>query len=225
MGCFRDLAGSTFDRWSVVGRSLLRGPRGEIMWLCRCACGVERDVLSANLTQGLSRSCGCLNKIGERSKTHGHTTGKKISPTYHSWAGMKARCSNPNNTHYKHYGLQGVSVCDRWNSFDNFFHDMGEKPKGTSIDRIDPSGNYEPNNCRWATPAEQANNKKNSRMITAFGQTMTLQQWANHAGVTHGALIFRIDKAGWPLEKALSTPSRGYGGRKPQNHPRAQAAW
>lgn len=215
MGKFKDLTGATFERWVVIKRSPLRDSRGGIMWFCRCECGTDRDVLGANLTKGISRSCGCLNMVGVRSKTHGHTTNRNISPTYHSWAGMKARCSNEKNTRYRSYGAQGVRVCDRWNLFENFLADMGVKPEGTSIDRIDPKGNYEPGNCRWSDSEKQANNKNNSRFITAFGRTQTLQQWANELGVTHGTLIFRIDKAGWPIEKALTTPSRGYGGRKP----------
>lgn len=215
MGAFRDISGQAYGYWTVLHKCDLRGPRGEIFWQCVCACGNRREVLGSNLLKGVSTSCGCTRDIGVRSKTHGHATNKGISPTYHSWAGMKARCTNPNNTHFQYYGAMGISVCERWMKFENFLSDMGEKPPGKSIDRVDPSGDYTPQNCRWADGKSQANNKNNSRLITALGQTLTLQQWAEKLGVTHGTIIFRIDKAGWPLEKALTTPSRGYGGRKP----------
>lgn len=150
----------------------------------------------------------------EKLRTHGHTIGRVISPTYHTWAGMKARCLNPSHAYFKNYGGRGIHVCDRWLSFENFLADMGEKPAGRSIDRIDSNGHYEPSNCRWATRAEQDENKRSSRLIVAFGRTQTLQQWADEIGITHGALIFRLDKANWPVERALTTPGRGYGGRK-----------
>lgn len=211
----RNLVGKSFGKWTVIDSSSKRGSRNEVYWLCRCECGTVRDVNEKNMTQGLSKSCGCTNAIGALNKSHGHAANHTISKTYHSWAGMKARCSNPKNSHYHIYGGKGIKVCERWHRFENFLADMGEKPTGASLDRIDPEKDYSPENCRWADAAQQANNKTNNRYITAFGETLTLSQWAERIGVTHGSLVFRIDKAGWPLEKALSTPGRGYGGRKP----------
>ena len=165
MGKFKDLTGIKVGKWTVICRSDRKGARGEVFWSCRCDCGTMRDVISGNLIKGISRSCGCSNEIGLRSKTHGHTTDRKISQTYHTWAGMKARCNNPKNSHYVHYGAVGVKVCERWICFENFLADMGEKPEGMSLDRINPAGNYEPNNCRWANQVEQANNKQNNLFI------------------------------------------------------------
>lgn len=213
MGALKDLTGHVVGKWSVLCRDGSRGSRGEVLWVCRCVCGTEKSVIAGNLLKKASTSCGCANRIGNRSTTHGHTRLRSISPTYHTWAGMKARCNNPKNTHYSHYGAQGIQVCERWAKFEMFLEDMGEKPKNHSLDRIDPNGNYEPQNCRWADDVTQARNKRNNRYLTAFGKTMTLQQWAIELKVTHGALIFRIDKAKWPLEKALSTPATGRGGR------------
>lgn len=216
MGSFQDLTGRVFGKWSVLRKSDKRGPRGETLWVCRCECGTSRDVRATNLVTGRSSSCGC-SATHKSALTHGHTVNREISPTYHTWAGMKARCTNPNHSHFRYYGAVGISICDRWESFENFLTDMGEKPAGMSLDRIDTSGPYSPENCRWASNSTQANNKSNNRLITAFGETLTLQQWANRIGVSHGTIIFRIDRGGWPVEAAVSTPSRGYGGRKSKN--------
>jgi len=117
---------------------------------------------SLKRTDGGIGSCGCAKIEGliTRSTKHGHAT-NGISPTYYSWAGMKSRCYDPNHSHFKYYGQMGVKVCDRWlNSFASFLEDMGEKPPGRSLDRIDTYGDYSPANCRWATPKEQAANKR-----------------------------------------------------------------
>jgi len=157
-----DLVGKQFSRWTVLSR----GPNsdaGQTRWFCRCACGTMGLVQAASLKRadGIG-SCGCakLELLIKRSTKHGHAT-NGISPTYHSWAGMKARCLDPHSTHYKYYGKKGVKVCDRWrNSFENFLADMGEKPRKRSLDRINTYGDYSPENCRWATPKEQASNKR-----------------------------------------------------------------
>ena len=214
MGAFIDLTGRRFGMWTVLDRNH-NLKRKQTMWNCRCDCGTLRPVDANNLSHGGSNGCGCtsLMLLGEFAATHGQTRNKVIPPTYHSWAGMKARCMNVNHKSYPQYGGKGISVCDRWLSYENFFSDMGEKPAGTSIDRIDPYGDYSPENCRWASDFKQANNKTNNHDITAFGKTQTLQEWANEIGISHGAILFRIYKAKWPIEVALSKPGRGYGGR------------
>lgn len=101
-----------------------------------------------------------LAKVGNTNHLGRGTHNQHQSRTYRSWSSMKSRCQNPKSTSYKYYGARGVTVCSRWESFENFFEDMGERPEGTSLDRIDPHGNYEPGNCRWATSAEQNRNKR-----------------------------------------------------------------
>lgn len=134
-------------------------------WRCLCDCGNESVVLAGRLVIGDTTSCGCMSsksKVGEFTKTHGHASAGRTS-TYSTWLSMRARCYSPACTAWKWYGAKGVTICDRWlESFEHFLADMGERPVGKSIDRIDPFGNYEPSNCRWATPLEQGRNKRNS---------------------------------------------------------------
>jgi hypothetical protein len=118
---------------------------------------------------------------------------------------MIGRCTNPNNSHFASYGGRGISVCDRWRDFPTFLADMGEKPVGMSIDRIDIDGNYEPGNCRWTTAKQQARNKRSTRLLTYDGQTRPLLEWAERLGLNPGTLSDRV-YAGWSDEAALTTP-------------------
>lgn len=137
--------------------------------LCECDCGTTGIYFLSNLRKGCTKSCGCERdkqskkrlKGNKNSLVHGHTwNGGYASPTYRSWHNMRQRCKNPNTPKYSYYGGRGITVCDRWNTFTNFLEDMGERPEGTSIDRINPNGNYEPTNCRWSTWVEQNNNQQ-----------------------------------------------------------------
>jgi hypothetical protein len=121
---------------------------------------------------------------------------------------MFDRCDNPDNAMYINYGGRGIRICDRWTEpngqgFANFLTDMGERPDGTSLDRIDVNGNYEPSNCRWATVKEQANNKRTSRWVTAFGQTLTIAEWADVTGVGAGVIRKRLNR-GWSPGRSLT---------------------
>jgi hypothetical protein len=129
-------------------------------FLCKCECGNEKIIHLTNLNNGSTKSCGCLNKllVSKRNKTHGDST----SQEYATWKRMKRRCDYEKGNRWEHYGGRGIKVCNRWlNSYENFLQDMGRKPSPQhSIDRINPDGNYEPSNCRWATSKQQANNKR-----------------------------------------------------------------
>jgi len=129
--------------------------------------------------------------IMRTAKTHGHCCNYKITRTYSIWASMLQRCSNMNCHKWSRYGGRGIKVCDRWHKFVNFLADMGEKPEGLSIDRIDNDGNYEPGNCRWATPKQQMNNSSKNTMITFDGKTQCLSAWAREIGIKKNNLSYR----------------------------------
>jgi hypothetical protein len=131
----------------------------------------------------------------------------KSHPLYNTWLSMRVRCNNPQERAYAHYGARGIKVCERWNDFVAFVEDMGPRPSGTSIERIDNDGNYEPSNCRWATDLEQASNTSRTKLITAKGETMTQAAWARKLGVNSSVIIGRI-KRGWSEEDACSLPKQ-----------------
>ena len=156
MAAFIDRSGKRF------GRLLAIKPVGysqtNRIWECRCDCGNTVQVSGVSLGNGHTKSCGCLQR---EHKQHGHSPKSGKSPTYVSWDAMLQRCSNKNHEKYIRYGERGVRVCRRWRKFENFLADMGERPKGKTLDRFpDPSGNYKPGNCRWATPKQQAANHR-----------------------------------------------------------------
>ena len=141
----------------LVPRELWRSRDAE--WLCGCTCGNLAHVRSGDLQSGGTSSCGCRSAKGEGNLNGNWVHGMSFTSTYMSWTAMKKRCLNPNHVHFDRYGGRGILICSRWlDSFQNFLADMGERPEGTSLDRIDPDGDYEPGNVRWATAREQRHN-------------------------------------------------------------------
>lgn len=203
-----ELVGTSFNRLTILAVAE-SGRRGASRWLCRCVCGVEKIVLASNVKRGLTKSCGCLSL--EITREQGFKNAKhrdSNSRTYWVWASMKARCLNPKSQGYKLYGGRGIKVCDRWlNSYEAFLADMGEVPLGRSIERDDVNGNYEPNNCRWATTLEQMNNRRSNVIVEFNGRRQNISQWAREMRVSR-ALIGNRLRAGWPVEKALTQARR-----------------
>ena len=205
-----DLTGRQFGRLNVLGFSYVKhtGLRtSRYFWLCRCKCGVEKDVDGRCLRGGETVSCGCHKR--EANTTHGMTN----HPLYSVWCGIKRRCCNPNDAHFKDYGARGITMCSRWmNSFADFYADMGDRPTSKhTIERIKNHKGYEPGNCKWATRAEQNENTRRTKLISFRGTTLSIAKWAKRIGVHARTLHSRIDRLGWTVERALTTsklPSR-----------------
>jgi len=144
-----------------------------------------------------------------RKKNQQH--GMSNTPEYKTWASMVHRCTNEKVPSYKYYGGRGIGVCERWLDFLSFYEDMGDRPDGMTLDRIDNNGDYEPENCRWATRKQQAKNKrpKKQATLTHNGESLTVKQWAERLGVKPSTIHQRI-KSGWPIEKTLSTPAERF---------------
>ncbi len=203
MGLLINRTGERYGFLTVLGRDTSVGPASKgarVMWLCKCDCGIEVRRSGHELASGDTRSCGCFrrNRTSLIRRTHGMTR----SPTYRSWQAMKERCSNPNNVHYPRYGARGVAVCPEWeSSFEAFINSMGERPDGMTLDRIDPEGNYTPENCRWANSVTQGNNKASN--VTWNGKRISIKQLASEIGVPRTSLN-KLLKKGMPVDEAVS---------------------
>lgn len=197
MGRKLELVGRRFNRLVVlseVGRDL----DGKVTWLCLCDCGNTTTKNGSLLKAGIVKSCGCQK--GRPTASH-LMTGTRI---YRIWANMLSRTRNANHPSYAYYGGRGIVVCDRWLEFQNFYADMGTTYReDLTIDRIDPNGNYEPGNCRWATTTEQNQNTRRNIWITFGGQTLIMGHWADRLGIPRRRLARRIS-VGWSHERALT---------------------
>jgi hypothetical protein len=208
------LIGKTFGYLTVVGDAAPEG--GDKSWrsICVCACSPEKQKTVSNpaLKKGLTTSCGC--RVVERASVmklrHGASIeGNSKFGTYRSWHGAKSRCYTLNSPNYKHYGGRGITMCDRWkNSFDNFFEDMGYRPTGMTLERIDNEGNYEPGNCKWATTKEQNCNKRTNKIYTIRGKKDCLTYLCKYFGISCSCVRKRLHK-GWSPEDAFLIPPFG----------------
>ena len=178
-----------------------RADRRRPVALAKCDCGSVFVFRYDQMTHDSRvRSCGCLRKQGTRT-THGMTG----SPEHQTWKRMNTRCNDKSNIKYPQYGGRGITVCDRWREFSNFFADMGPKPSGYSLDRIDNDKGYSKENCRWATPVQQCRNRGITRLVSAFGETRNMAEAAETNGIKYATLKSRL-RAGWRPEDALTRP-------------------
>jgi len=213
---FKDLTGKTFG-WLQVLRFDGHRPHKKphyrrTRWRCRCVCGKEVVVDGGNLRSGASESCGCNNGIRGCNRTHGLSASRE----YKIWRGIKDRCENPRCKAYPRYGGRGIRVCERWKSFEAFFADMGKRPSGRSLDRVDNDGPYSPENCRWATPTQQARNQRTNRRVTFLGVTLTVPEWAEITGLNYHTLFNRLNTLRWTVKDALTVPVKAPMGASPE---------
>ena len=208
-GCMRgdsiqDLTGMRFSRLRVIGRAPNR--KGAVMWLCQCDCGASTVVHGVNLRGKDTHSCGCYKTDFRRAAwtTHGGTH----TPEYRTWLAIIHRTTNPKNIRFSRYGGRGIAMCERWRSdFQNFLDDMGPKPSPRhSIERRDNDRGYTPENCYWATPKEQANNRKSTVWLEYHGERRPMAEWAEILGINYETFHNRITVAKWSVEKAFETP-------------------
>ena len=208
-----DLVGQKFGYLTVVEKAGSDPQRAEWRWLCKCECGNLTIVPSYRLRHGGVTSCGChkydRNFCSKKAKNHPRL--------YRIYQNMKTRCYNPKAEQYKWYGAKGIKICDEWLEFDNFCdwalsngYDESAKFAQCTIDRIDHTADYSPQNCRWANATIQANNTSRNRRVTANGKTQTLAEWSREIGINQGTLQHRLS-IGWSEEECINIPVLGKG--------------
>lgn len=175
--------------------------RGSVRWLCQCDCGNQSIVIASNFRKGQSKSCGC--SIYEVK--HGGARKGKETRTYQSWLHMRQRCLNESNDSYHNYGGRGITICSEWDDFEKFLYDMGERPHGLTIDRIDNNKGYYKENCRWASKKTQLRNKRNNRIISWRGKDYTAIELCEMHGISHQVFTSRL-KIGWDIDRAITQP-------------------
>jgi hypothetical protein len=203
----KDITNFRFNKLCVLGFAGKK--ERQYYWFCECDCGNIKKIRSANLFNGTIKTCGCrilkkkIKKPDSRLK-HGHSRAGQHTETYSIWKAIIQRCNNPKNTRYNSYGNRGIAVCQEWLHFENFLKDMGERPKGLSIDRINNDGNYCKENCRWATIDEQMNNRQNTLKIEYNNKIQSLKEWSVELNISYNTLYARVQTYGWTIEKAFT---------------------
>jgi len=189
----KDLTGLTFGDITVIGRAadmVSPSGRNSPMWKCLCTCGATLIRNSKSIKRKSAvKSCGCLTSIGVA------THGMYRTPTHSTWISMKGRCENQSNKDYPRYGGRGIKFCKRWRSFNEFHADMGNKPEGLTLDRIDNDGGYSKENCRWATVAQQNRNKSTTVSVSIGADTYCLAEWKRKLGIKSSAFSKEVKRA------------------------------
>lgn len=206
--CKLDLVGQRFGRYEVLAFVPDDGKYSS--FLCRCDCGAVKKQYSFDLVSGNSLSCGCLksDRVMATHRTHGQsgTIARKRTRTYRSWASMMDRCIwGGNKRMFSLYGANGITVCERWHKFENFYADMGERPPNTSLDRINCKGNYEPSNCRWASPKIQSRNRSTVKKVVYEGNVVLAVDLIEKLNIPSVAFRSRAARRGNDFVKALKS--------------------
>ena len=206
MGKLVDRTGHRYGMLTVIERDLSKPSAAKgrrVYWICRCDCGRIKAVTGHDLQAGDVQSCGCARHalIAIKRRRHGHAPARdeksKPTPTYRSWQAAKQRCHSPTHSAYPRYGAHGITMCKKWReSFEAFLADMGERPPGTTLDRIDPARGYEPGNCRWATPKQQAYNSRRTRLFHWKGARLSLPDIARVEDIPRTSLGKRFRALG-----------------------------
>ncbi len=217
-----DMTGWKFGRLTALGptRRILFRKATQILWLCRCECGTEKEVRGSDLRRGAQVSCGCCMREHQAKikRTHGQARLGHVTSDYKSWQDMRARCHRKSHRDYHNYGGRGITIDPRWDTFEQFLADMGPKPTPLhTLERNDVNSGYGPDNCRWATKLEQCKNKRSSVHVTYNGRTMIASDWAREVGIDPHLVHGRL-RAGWSIERALTTPNQA---KSPRPKPRA----
>lgn len=218
MGAFIDRVGNRHGRLIVLRRDTATGPASGMnrtRWICQCDCGNTISVTGHALGRGETKSCGCLQReqTANRSKTHGLAG----SPTYRSWQAAKDRCHNPNNSKYAAYGGSGITMCDEWSSsFEAFLRDVGMRPAGHTLDRLDQCKGYEPGNVKWSTAREQSENRGTTKLYRWRGTWMTTREIAEIEGISFNS-IRKIVRQHRTIQAAVSYVKERAGRKGIQN--------
>lgn len=200
----KDYSGLKFGRLTVlelVARDW--GVACNHIWRMRCDCGAVVDKNIRMVRQGHTSSCGCVKREETTARNTTHGLSRAHPKTYRSWKDMRARCRNPNDSDYSDYGGRGITICAAWEDFATFLNDVGPRPEGMSLDRINVNGDYEPGNVRWASDETQANNKRNNVTIEYLGERKTVSQWCRQFGIDRSKVQYRL-KQGMSVEQAFS---------------------
>lgn len=197
---FTDLTGQQFRDWTVL--KFIENTASKARWWCRCSCGCEAAVRASHLSGGGSLRCrSCAARIS--ATRHGKTDTRE----YKSWDSMRSRCYRPTDTEYHNYGGRGITVCTEWESFEAFYADMGTRPDGTTLERLDNSLGYFPSNCVWADGKAQGRNRRTNVVVEYDGRSQCLSAWAEELGMSRECLYQRL-KRGWSIERSLTEPVR-----------------
>ncbi len=203
-GAVIDITGSSFGGWTVLAYLGSLGKAAR--FLCRCDCGEVRVLAGNRLRQHAGTECTGRHANDGVVASHLHTSGG-ASGTYRSWQAMRGRCERPSNAAWPRYGGRGIRVCDEWRRFDRFLFDMGPRPDGAWIERIDNDGPYCLANCRWSTPSENSRNRSNTKLVEYRGESRPLIAWCEMLDLDYASVNVRMNR-GWTADRAFATPTR-----------------